>query len=51
MAFDPAYYSYRPVNVYAAHGYGPVLMAGAEIYRLLQNHPYTINGSTVQFSK
>jgi rhamnogalacturonyl hydrolase YesR len=51
MAFDPAYYSYRPVNVYAAHGYGPVLMAGAEIYRLLQNHRYTINGSTVQFSK
>ena len=51
MAFDPAYYYYRPVNVYAAHGYGPVLLAGAEIYRLLQNHPYNINGSTVQFSK
>lgn len=22
MAFDPAFYYYRPVNVYAAHGYG-----------------------------
>jgi unsaturated rhamnogalacturonyl hydrolase len=24
MAFDPAFYYYRPVNVFAAHGYGPV---------------------------
>jgi len=25
---------YRPVNVYAAHGYGPVLLAGAEMITL-----------------
>ena len=24
MAFDPAFYYYRPVNVFAAHGYGPI---------------------------
>jgi unsaturated rhamnogalacturonyl hydrolase len=36
MAFDPAFYYYRPVNVYAAHGYGPVLLAGAEIINLLK---------------
>jgi rhamnogalacturonyl hydrolase YesR len=31
MAFDPMYYSCRPTNVLAAHGYGPVLLAGAEM--------------------
>ncbi|MEN9685865.1 MAG: hypothetical protein RLZZ28_1651, partial [Bacteroidota bacterium] len=36
MAFDPAFYYYRPINVYAAHGYGPVLLAGAEIINLLK---------------
>jgi unsaturated rhamnogalacturonyl hydrolase len=51
MGFDPAFYYYRPVNVFAAHGYGPVLLAGAEIYRLLQNHPYVINDSAVQITK
>ncbi|SDL65308.1 Rhamnogalacturonyl hydrolase YesR [Pedobacter sp. ok626] len=49
MGFDPAFYYYRPVNNFAAHGYGPVLLAGAEIYRLLQRHPFVINDSSVQF--
>ena len=31
LAFDPTYYSYRPTSVRAAHGYGPVLLAGAEM--------------------
>ena len=31
MAFEPTFYSYRPTSVYAAHGYGPVLLAGAEM--------------------
>jgi rhamnogalacturonyl hydrolase YesR len=31
MGFDPAFYYYRPVSVFAAHGYGPVLLAGAEM--------------------
>jgi len=31
MAFDPMYYACRPTNVLAAHGYGPVLLAGAEM--------------------
>ena len=34
MAFDPAFYTHRPVNVYAAHGYGPCLLAGAEIIEM-----------------
>ncbi|MGV3704196.1 MAG: glycoside hydrolase family 88/105 protein [Arcticibacter sp.] len=49
MGFDPAFYYYRPVNNYAAHGYGPALLAGAEMIRLLQNHPYEINDSSIQF--
>lgn len=51
MGFDPAFYYYRPVNNYAAHGYGPVLLAGAEMIRLLQNHPYEVNDSSIQFTK
>lgn len=45
MGFDPAFYYYRPVSVYAAHGYGPVLLAGAEIIRLLKTHRLEINDS------
>lgn len=49
MAFDPAFYYYRPVNVYAAHGYGPVVWAGAEMIKMLkQQHP-KMNDSAVQF--
>lgn len=49
MAFDPAYYYYRPVNVYAAHGYGPVLLAGAEMINLLNKQYPKINDSAIQF--
>jgi unsaturated rhamnogalacturonyl hydrolase len=28
MAFDPAFYYYRPVNVFAAHGYGSCAIGG-----------------------
>ncbi len=34
MGFDPMFYYYRPTNVHAAHGYGPVLLAGAEMITL-----------------
>ena len=27
MGFDPAFYYHRPINIYAAHSYGPVLLA------------------------
>jgi len=45
MGFDPAFYYYRPVNVYAAHGYGPVLLAGAEMIKFLKTHDIRINDS------
>jgi len=34
MGFDPAFYYFRPASVFAAHGYGPVLLAGAEMIAL-----------------
>ncbi len=37
FAADPIYYYHRPVSVYAGHGYGPVLLAGSEMIRLLKN--------------
>ena len=42
MAFDPAFYYYRPVSAAAAHGYGPAIWAASEMLRLLDNwHPRT----------
>lgn len=49
MGFDPAFYYYRPVNVYAAHGYGPVLWAGAEMINLLKKQHPKMNDSAVQY--
>jgi len=51
MGFDPAFYSYRPVNVFAAHGYGPVLLAGAEMIQLIKKHKIEINDSALQLYK
>lgn len=51
MAFDPMFYYYRPVNVFAAHGYGPVLLAGAEMLHLLKNHSFEMNDSSVQLKE
>ncbi|WP_035651085.1 glycoside hydrolase family 105 protein [Flavobacterium sp. ASV13] len=48
MGFDPAFYYYRPINVFAAHGYGPVLLAGAEVIMLLKDSQFQINDSSIQ---
>lgn len=48
MAFDPAFYYYRPINVFAAHGYGPVLLAGAEVILLLKDNEFEMNDSSLQ---
>ncbi len=44
MAFDPAFYYYRPTSVFAAHGYGPVLLAGAEMVKLYRTYDLEIDG-------
>jgi rhamnogalacturonyl hydrolase YesR len=43
LAYDPAYYYYRPTSVTAAHGYGPVLLAGAEMITLVKSKPFGSN--------
>ena len=47
MAFDPAFYYHRPTHVFAAHGYGPMLLAGAEIKLLLAERKLDINDSAL----
>ncbi len=42
LDFDLPYYYFRPTSVFAVHGYGPVLMAGAEMLTLLKNPAFTI---------
>jgi len=49
LSFDPAFYYNRPVNIAAAHGYGPVIMAGAEMIKLLKNYQIVINDAAVMF--
>jgi len=52
MGFDPAFYYYRPVSVHAAHGYGPVFLAGAEMIALRQGHgaKAEVSDGAVQFA-
>ncbi|MCW3089353.1 MAG: glycosyl hydrolase family 88 [Ferruginibacter sp.] len=49
MAFDPAFYYHRPVNVFAAHGYGPAILAAAEMYRLVAKNKFKMNDSSLQY--
>ncbi len=51
MAFDPMFYYYRPVSVFAAHGYGPVLLAGAEIYKLIKGDHFKMNDGSIQYAQ
>jgi unsaturated rhamnogalacturonyl hydrolase len=49
MGFDPAFYCHRPTSIRAAHGYGPVLLAGAEMIALTKSDRAVINDGAVQF--
>jgi unsaturated rhamnogalacturonyl hydrolase len=51
MAFDPLFYYHRPVNVFAAHGYGPAILAGAEMIELLKNFEFYINDSALHLKE
>jgi unsaturated rhamnogalacturonyl hydrolase len=48
MGFDPAFYYHRPISPFAAHGYGPTILAAAEMIELLKNYTFEINDSSVQ---
>jgi rhamnogalacturonyl hydrolase YesR len=39
LGWDDTFYLNRPTSVNAAHGYGPIFLAGAEIIYLLRAHP------------
>jgi unsaturated rhamnogalacturonyl hydrolase len=39
LGWDDTFYLTRPTDVNAAHGYGPVLLAGAEITDLVRRYP------------
>jgi unsaturated rhamnogalacturonyl hydrolase len=43
FASDQVYYYHRPANIHALHGYGPVLLAGAEMIKLINNPKYRID--------
>ena len=49
MAFDPAFYYHRPVSKFAAHGYGPLIYAASEVFRLLDKGEFKINDSALIF--
>ena len=49
MGFDPSFYAYRPCHVMAAHGYGPVIWAGAEMINMLKRQHPKSNDSAVMF--
>ena len=49
MGFDRAFYCHRPVHPMAAHGYGPVIWAGGEIIRMLQQTHPKMNDSAIHF--
>lgn len=42
FASDQVYYYHRPASVYAMHGYGPALLAGAAMIQLLENPAFEI---------
>jgi len=49
MAFDPAFYAFRPTSVKAAHGYGPALLAGAEIIAMNRKFRFGLNDSGLMY--
>ncbi len=49
FASENVYYYHRPANAYASHGYGPVLLAGAEMIKLYQNDKFIIRAANGTF--
>ncbi len=47
FAHDNTYYYHRGKSIYATHGYGPVLYAGAEMIRLLRNETIEVQKATI----
>lgn len=39
VGYEPGFYYRRPTSVHAAHGYGPVILAGTEVLKMLRTIP------------
>ena len=51
VAWEPMFYMYRPTHLLAAHGYGPVLLAGAEMIELRKLPDIGIHDGGMHFGK
>jgi rhamnogalacturonyl hydrolase YesR len=52
VGWDPMFYLYRPVHLLAAHGYGPLFLAGAEMIEVRRKNPdIAVHDGGVQFGK
>jgi unsaturated rhamnogalacturonyl hydrolase len=51
LALDPMFYQYRPTSPLAAHGYGPTLLAAAEMVKLTQSGRATMHDSALHFGE
>jgi unsaturated rhamnogalacturonyl hydrolase len=51
VGWDPAFYMYRPVHLLAAHGYGPMFLAGAEMLELLKRPDVGLHDGGLQFGR
>ncbi len=51
LAWDPAFYYHRPVSPFAAHGYGPVLLASAAMLEMIEKYNFSINDSALHFKE
>jgi rhamnogalacturonyl hydrolase YesR len=47
VGYEPGFYYMRPTNVNAAHGYGPVILAGSEVLKMLRNAPRFYDGGAL----
>lgn len=51
VGWEPMFYLYRPTHLLAAHGYGPVLLAGAEMIELRKRPDIGIHDGGMQFGR
>jgi unsaturated rhamnogalacturonyl hydrolase len=51
VGWDPMFYMYRPVHLLAAHGYGPVLLAAAEMIELRTRPDIGLHDGGLHFGK
>lgn len=49
MAMDPGFYYRRAVSKWAPHGYGPTILAGAEMIQLLKTGNVRMNDDAIMF--